>query len=369
VISRRSLLTAAIAAASFASQGAADESVDARWSEIRAREWYETLPWLVGCNYVTSTAVNQIEMWRATTFDAALIDRELGWAQSLGMNVVRIFLHDLVWLEDPGGLLDRIDAFLKIASGYGIRSILVLFDSAWNPNPRLGPQPSAIAGIHNSQWVQGPGVSALLAPQERPRLKAYTEGVIQAFNRDARVLTWDLWNEPQELEGLSAAAPVQSLLRQVVNWARDKTPTQPLTSGLFSGDWVRAPGLTPIESLQTEFSDVISFHNYGDKYNFATVVEWLNSFRRPLLCTEYLYRQTGSTFTGILPIAQQSKVAALNWGLVEGATQTCYPWSTRHQPATRGCPTIWEQDILQPNGEPYDPAEVAFIRELAVSKR
>jgi hypothetical protein len=53
----------------------------ARWTAEQACRWYERQPWLVGCNFLPSTAVNDVEMWQQETFDPATIDRELGWAQ------------------------------------------------------------------------------------------------------------------------------------------------------------------------------------------------------------------------------------------------------------------------------------------------
>ena len=55
-------------------QGAA---AAARWSEAQAREWQGQQPWLVGCNFVPSTAVNDTEMWQAESFDLKTIEREL----------------------------------------------------------------------------------------------------------------------------------------------------------------------------------------------------------------------------------------------------------------------------------------------------
>ncbi len=38
-----------------------------RWSVEKANEWYAKQPWLVGCNFIPSTAVNQLEMWQEET--------------------------------------------------------------------------------------------------------------------------------------------------------------------------------------------------------------------------------------------------------------------------------------------------------------
>ena len=90
-----------------------------RWSRERANEWYEAQPWLVGCNFIPSTAINQLEMWQEDTFDPATIDRELGWAAAIGFNSVRVYLHDLAWHADPQGFKNRMKRFLTIAEGRG----------------------------------------------------------------------------------------------------------------------------------------------------------------------------------------------------------------------------------------------------------
>ena len=86
-----------------------------RWTPTVAREWFAALPWLVGCNFTPSNAINQLEMWQADSFDLATIDRELGLAASVGMNAVRVYLHDLLWLDDAEGFVGRVDAFLGLA--------------------------------------------------------------------------------------------------------------------------------------------------------------------------------------------------------------------------------------------------------------
>src|SRR5512143_868790 len=149
-----------------------------RWTAARANAWYKTQPWLVGSNYLPSSASNELEMWQPETFSPAEIDKELGWAQSLGMNTMRVFLHDLLWKQDPAGFTHRIDTFLTIAAKHHIRPIFVLFDSCWDPNPKLGPQLAPTPGVHNSAWVQSPGAEALQELSQYPRLEAYVRGVV-----------------------------------------------------------------------------------------------------------------------------------------------------------------------------------------------
>ena len=85
------------------------------WDREKAQRWALDNPWWVGCNFIPSTASNQFEMWQVDTFDPATIARELNWASQIGMNCVRVFLHDLVWQADPEGFKSRIDRFLQIA--------------------------------------------------------------------------------------------------------------------------------------------------------------------------------------------------------------------------------------------------------------
>lgn len=167
-----------------------------RWSEQDAQAWFDKQPWLVGSNYIPANAINQLEMWQAASFDPQRIDLELGWAESLGMNTMRVFLHDLLWLQDPSGFKGRIDTFLTIADRHHIRPLFVLFDSVWDPSPHLGQQHPPVPGVHNSGWVQSPGAVTLVNAGEYPRLKAYVQGVVGAFAKDGRILGWDIWNEP-----------------------------------------------------------------------------------------------------------------------------------------------------------------------------
>jgi hypothetical protein len=345
----------------------------ARWSEQRANDWYTRLPWLVGSNFVPKSAINQLEMWQEATFDPVEIDRELGWAQDLGMNTMRVFLHDLLWQQDSAGFVKRIDRFLMIASRHHIRPLFVLFDSCWDPSPQLGPQHPPIPGVHNSGWVQSPGAKALSDPGQYPRLKAYVVGVVSAFARDDRILGWDVWNEPgcdalgvyPRTELKDKVARVTALLPQGFAWAREANPTQPLTSGVYSVDTLPdATTLDELRRIQLRQSDIISFHNYSWPEYFERQVSWLKKYNRPVICTEYMARPVGSTFDAILPIGKREKVGLINWGFVAGKTQTYLPWDSWQRPYVVEQPAVWFHEVLRPDGTPYRQAEVRLIREL-----
>lgn len=319
--------------------------------------------------------MNQLEMWQPETFDPQRIELELGWAADLGMNVVRVFLHDLLWLADEAGFCARLDKFLDIATSNKIKTIFVLFDSCWHPCPKSGLQPSPTPGIHNSGWVQSPGADILRDCSSYDRLEDYVCGVVRCLSKDSRVLAWDLWNEPDnENTGSYAALEitdklrlVEILLPQVFTWARAAHPSQPLTSGLWAGDWSTPEKLMPIQRVQVEQSDILSFHNYASPVEFEQRVGWLQQYGRPVLCTEYMARGTGSTIEDILPVAKHHNVAAINWGFVQGKSQTHLPWDSWQTPYVSQ-PLVWFHEVLREDGMPYSQSEAKIIRQMSGRK-
>jgi hypothetical protein len=354
------------------SAGLTAASQDVRWTEKEAADWYARQPWLVGSNYIPANAINELEMWQADTFDPKRIDLELGWAQSIGLNTMRVFLHDLLWQQDAAGFQKRIEIFLQIAAKHHMKPLFVLFDSCWDPEPHLGKQHAPRPGVHNSGWVQSPGAKALQDPAQYPRLEAYVRGVVGAFAKDDRVLGWDIWNEPdngnggsyKDLEPKNKNELVLALLPQAFAWARSAHPTQPVTSGVWKDDWSVPEKLGPGAKIQIALSDVISFHSYDKPDVFEKKVLSLQQYHRPIICTEYMARGNGSTFQGTLPIAKKYNVAAINWGLVAGRTQTYLPWDSWQHPYTDRKPAIWFHEIFRTDGTPYSAEEVAFIKQI-----
>ena len=342
-----------------------------RWPADRAHSWYQAQGWLVGANYITSTAINQLEMFQPGTYDPRRIDAELGVARSYGFNAARVFLHDQLWTQDQQGFQSRLAQFVGIAARHGIKPLFVLFDSCWDPLPRPGRQRPPRPGVHNSGWVQSPGAEHLEDARYRGVLQAYVTGVMGQFRNDKRVLGWDLWNEPdnpsrvyRKVESKDKVERVAELLPQVFQWARSVDPGQPLTSGVWQGNWADAGQRSAISAIQLDNSDVITFHCYGKPADFENRLAELAPLGRPILCTEYLARSLGSTVEGILPIAKQHNVGALNWGLVAGKTQTYLPWDSWDHPYTT-VPKTWFADLLQPDGRPFRDSEMQTMRGLA----
>ena len=344
----------------------------AKWSEQQARDWYAQQPWLIGSNYNPASAINQLEMWQADSFDPKRIDLELGWAESLGMNTMRVYLHDLLWQQDPEGFKRRLDQFLTIATRHRIKTIFVLFDSVWDPDPKTGKQRAPKPGVHNSGWVQSPSRTTLQNPAEYPRLEAYVKGVVGAFAKDQRILAWDIWNEPDnenhgsynQVETKNKVELVLALLPRAFAWAREAQAQQPLTSGVWKGDWSTPEKMTPMDRLQIEESDVITFHNYDSPTELEKRINWLKRYNRPMICTEYMARGNGSFFFGSLLVGKVHNVGMINWGLVQGKTQTHLPWDSWQRPYTDREPSVWFHEVFRNDGTPYLAEEVAFIKRM-----
>jgi hypothetical protein len=360
-----------------------------RWPVEKAQVWYAQQPWLVGANFLPSTAINQLEMWQAETFDPATIDRELGWAHDLGMNTMRVFLHDLVWEQNPDGLYHRMDQFLNLCKKHGIRPIFVFFDDCHFPSPQLGAQPLPVPRFHNSGWVNSPARELAVrysegkaTTNEVKRLRGYIQDTMSHFAQDPRVLMWELYNEPGRGAGpLTGQGENQfgdqsaKLLADAWVWAREVSPSQPICS--------TGRGCVGEENLKLAYenSDVISFHTYEKPEETEKIIADLqtNYPGRPIICTEYMARQRGSTFQEIMPILKTNHVGAINWGLVAGKSGTIWPWSSRqgkNVDAMRAAgevvkpgeampePKLWFHDILRPDGSPFSTNEVKFIREI-----
>lgn len=349
-----------------------DHELAYRWSENKAKEWIEKQGWLVGCNYVPSNAINQLEMWQAETFDPELINKELRMASEIGFNTIRVFLHQLLWEQDPEGFLNRIDLFLAIASRHGIRAMFVLFDSVWDPFPKLGKQPEPRHNVHNSGWVQCPGYDVLNDPNRYDDLHSYVNGIVSHFKDDERVLIWDLFNEPDNMNITSykdddyaehKAELSMSLLKKTINWVRVINPQQPITMAPWKEDWSCDAKISALDNYMFNHSDIISFHCYEDKADMESRICTLQRFGRPMLCTEYMARPFKNTFQDILPLLKKYNVGAYNWGLVAGKTQTHCPWDSWSVKYDNE-PELWFHDIFRENGEPYKPEEILFLKQI-----
>lgn len=350
------------------------------WTSEKATQWYKQQPWLTGCNYLPVTAINQLEMWQAESFDTVTIEKEMVLAESIGFTTLRVFLHDKLWQQDAQGFINRIDQFLRICARHHIKPMLVFFDSCWDPFPKLGKQHDPVPGLHNSGWVQSPGAGVLTDSTQFDQLKKYVKGIIKTFGKDKRILCWDMWNEPDNDNGSSygskepvnKTAIVNHLLPQVFAWARSENPVQPLTSGLWTwwkNGWSADSNKnkTATEKIQLQLSDIITFHCYNDSAIFRKQLKFLLAYGKPVICTEYMARGEKNTVLTVLPIAKQYNVGMINWGFADGKEQTKYPWDSWKKAYTAD-PPLWHHILFRSDYTPYIREEIDFIKKMTLIK-
>lgn len=393
------LLTATVLLTNFfignAQLGVNDSTpVPGRWSVKKINKWYLNQPWLVGCNYYPASAINQIEMWQASTWDPDRIELELNWAAELGMNTLRVYLHDLVWADDEQGLYQRMDQFLDICKKHNIRPWFVFFDDCHRPNAKLGPQPLPVKGYHNSGWVNCPTRDVAqryalgkASAEEVARLKGYVQKTIKHFKKDKRVLMWELYNEPGRGQGLTGDMESSSVKgafgdqsKQLVYdswvWAREINPSQPITSTTAG-----SVGKTNIKINRIN-SDLHSLHSYGGVDATKERIEPYLEDGRPIIVSEWLNRFSGSVPQNMLPYFKQNRIGNTTWGLVAGKTQTTFHWKSRNnrnvekeleegnvvQPGEAFPePEIWFHDLLRMDGSAYDEEEIKAFKRLTGS--
>lgn len=339
------------------------------WSVEQAQTWYGNQPFLIGCNFTPSSASNQIEFWRASSFDPATIDRELGWAAGIGMNTTRTYLHDALWKDDAAGFKERLHRYLDIAARHGIGTMFCIFDDCWHEDIDVNANYDPVPGVHNSRWLQSPGHAIVDDPERWPALEDYVKDILTTFAHDERVIIWDLYNEPGNgqvsLDGTTSRPRAEltlPLLQATFEWARQVNPSQPLTAAVWSHGHEAFGSINRF--LLTE-SDVTTFHSYGDVAMLRQCIADCRQGERPLICTEWLARGKGSLFQTHMPVFAEENIGCYNWGLVGGRTQTYQPWGSKE-----GDPeaTPWHHEVLRADGTPYDEAEIAAIRAVRQAK-
>lgn len=324
-----------------------------KWTKEKADKWYAEHKWMSGANFIPSTAINQLEMWQEATFDPKTIDKELGYAQGVGFNTMRVFLHSMAYKADPKGFKKRIDEYLKIADKHGIQTMFVFFDDCWNALPAPGLQPAPKTGIHNSGWAQDPGFPASVERANDKELEAYVKDILTTFGKDKRILLWDLYNEPgNSNKGVKS----EVLLKNVFKWAREANPTQPVSAGLWN--W----SFRELNTFQAQNSDILTYHFYEAMPDHERVIDLLATHDRPMICTEYMARTKNNSFYNHMSLLKKQNIGAINWGLVAGKTNTIYAWDTPMESGAE--PDVWFHDVFRPDGTPYRQDEVNVIKKL-----
>jgi hypothetical protein len=178
---------------------------------------------------------------------------------------------------------------------------------------------------------------------------------------------WDLFNEPNgpEVNYVRTGSAQKyrlatELLDQVFDWAQAADPSQPLTAGVFVGVSGALERGDPISRIMLARSDVISFHNYFARDRLVASIEHLGAYGRPMLCTEWMGRPKSTP--DLIEVFAERDVGCHTWGLVDGRTQTKFPWSSWQRRAPTGAP--WFHELLHPDGSPYDVDEIELFRSV-----
>jgi len=348
----------ALVSCCYAEESNQMKSPRSRWSKQEAWDYYQKQPWLVGFNYVPSYACNTTEWWQEETFDPKTIDRELGWGSDIGYNTARVFIQYMVWKHDPDAFKNRFTQFLTIAANHGISVMPVLFDDcAFGAPPQLDPylgkQRDLIPGMIGPSWTPSPGRTLGTDPGEKASLREYVVDMVSSFKEDKRIVLWDLYNEPMNI----ASVGTPEMIQQVVQWAREAGPTQPVTIAVWTNK------NRSLNDLMIANSDVITFHVYTGFNGLKGRIAELKTYGYPIICSEWMARGMGSRFDTDLPLFKAEQVGCYQWGLVNGRTQCQFPWSNK--PGGIVDPkTGWFHDILHSDGTPYRQEEVDVIRKV-----
>jgi hypothetical protein len=347
------------------------------WSKEKAWEWYDSIPWIRGCNFMSSDCANRIDQWQALGFEGRLAtaDRELALAASIGFNSIRLILEFIVWDQEHDGFMERFDRYLSTAYKYNIRSMIVFGNDCMPPKdenyrpPRLGKQHydwGYHGGRKHSPHAQHNkmGYSLLDEPELAERHYKMVREIMEKYKHDPRILIWDLYNEPGHSRREQVTMPH---LQKFFEIAREVAPDQPITTGLWRG--ILSDKLSPLDELIVWNSDVISYHSYGSYQDNILIIKKLKQYGRPIINTEWLARMTHNTVQEMFPLFYLEKIGCYNWGFVVGLYQTYEPWNNIWQLYDEGKAnhvdfTKWLHDLFRPNLRPYDPKEIEIIKRF-----
>ena len=356
------------------------------WTKEKAWEWYRAQPWIRGCNYMPASCANRVDQWQALGCEErfAEMERELQVAEDIGFNTLRLLVELQgfgVWLADREGFLDRFDRTLAVMARHGMRAIIVLGNDCMRPKrvwqlPKPGPQTFDL-GYHGgrrlSQHGSFPGemgYSQVDDPELKPKFFEMCAELLGKYRDDARILFWNLWNEPgSSYRGEASVGP----LREMFELAWGINPSQPLAADIWAGDYGTSPdGANKAQRLAGELSDIVSYHCYG---NYETQVQTIHKLRRyygrPLVNTEWLARVLGNDVFSAYPLFWLERIGCTCWGFVAGKYQTFEPWEGMWKRIEKGDPaakdwdmTKWFHDLIRPSLRPYDPKEIDVIKRF-----
>lgn len=312
---------------------------------ILASSWLradqDDLSWMRGANYVPSYARNDVQLW--LEYDPAEIDRELGYAEKLKLNTVRVFLNVAVYEKQPEKLLADFENFLTLADKHGIKVMPVLFDSCFDP------QEVDVNNYKGKNWIPSPGFPRL-GEKDWPAMEKFIAAFVGKYRNDKRIVLWDIMNEPESTKHWAKAEDkkvIVDFLRRALGRARVEHPIQPLGIG-----WATTKSIP----LAADLSDVLIIHNYPHLQDLGTdiraVKDMGKTMNKPLIINEFLARPK-QRVENALPVIAKEKIGWCFWELMIGNTE----FSMERKPYL-GVPF---QGHIYPDGTCFLPSEIAAI--------
>lgn len=350
-----------------------------RWSQQRAWEWYNSRPWIRGCNYMSANCVNRVDQWQSLHFDEHLeeTERELEVMRELGFNSVRLILEYVVWKEEHDLFLENFERYISLCHKYGISCMIVLANDCMPPKTELWKMPAIgeqhyDVGYHGGRKHSQHGAHNGPAPHfylDNPDsaddyFKMVTE-IVTIYKDDPRILMWDLFNEPGNSRREGISLPI---LKRMFETVRKINPSQPLTVAAW---WFDLNDFHTSEENQfaLENSDIITYHNYSPYEEHIQVIKHLKKFERPIINTEWLARCTNNTVFDNFPLFYLENIGCYNWGFVAGKYQTyeahnsLWDWYYSDKNANIDL-TKWFHDLYRPSYRPYDPKEIDLVKKF-----
>lgn len=351
-----------------------------RWSKERIWQWYNSRPWMRGCNYMSADCANRIDQWQALGFEQRLktTDEELALAAKTGFNTIRIILEYVVWKEEHDSFLERFDRYLDVCAKHGISCMVVLANDCMPPRspfwkmPYVGEQ-QYDWGYHGGKKVSQHGHHTEPAPhfylddpESREDYFRMVREMVTRYKDDPRICVWDVYNEPGNSRRDPITMPNVKALFELI---REIDPSQPLTAAVWRTPSSEREPFSAVEQYVLEQSDIISFHSYSSYESNIRLIKRLKKEGRPIMNTEWLGRIFGNRVFELFPLFYLEKIACFNWGFVAGKYQTYEPWEGTWQNYEKGLApdvdfTKWFHDLYRPNHRPYDPKEIELIQRF-----
>ncbi len=263
--------------------------------------------WMHGANYTPSYAATDVQTW--LQYDHQTVDRELGYAERIGLNCVRVFLQSLVWEHDRELFLKNFEDFVSTADAHGLKVMPIIFDSCFGVSPSLES---------SLMWVANPGPDRM-SERDYDELDVYVKDLVSRYAGDERIALWDVMNEPavtvlsQTEEG---KAQVWAFVSHYCKLVKKLDPTHAVTVGVSSAD----------NSNVVDVVDVLSCHSYAPsekelREKFSMTKKQAADAGKPWIVSECCAPGWGSPYEMVLPVLREFAVGHTVWEVVIGRNQ------------------------------------------------